>query len=479
MNNGLDFKDLISRYSGPMNALSREAQIERSTLYKFMDGSRVPSEAQAHRLLRALGQTPGQTAVLMERYAAACGTPETVLHAAWYRMIVELHLAPGPRAVGDDHPLPDATAFGPMNLSLTGEGDVARTLTRLLARYFANDDAGPLMLSPRMNSVLSTTLRRSFRARGCPLRSVWQRVTFSQGEITPTSLAEDIHTMNRAVPMLFLDKVQYAAAMTRLPDPTPAGLLPVFVLLPEAALFTNAAGDRGLCLADPEQVALLRAEYERSFRAAEPLLSMAGETHSYDESMQLYEKLITPPATCCTLRSQPPLSMYLDMDMALRAAGTTTPLTPEVLNAMLQYLTNWITLRPGAYFTEQGVLDFVQTGRLCDVPAAFYNPLPPEDRRELLCRLREHCADGRQTLRLLDPTAFAPPPETLLTVFRGRGAVLCRRLNAEAAACREFLMTDEPLTESLWQYLSRLGETDLVRTQQYTLDFIDSCIRML
>ena len=48
-------KILVDRYPGTMAELARQAQIDRSSLYKIMDGKRMPNRAQLQRLIHALG----------------------------------------------------------------------------------------------------------------------------------------------------------------------------------------------------------------------------------------------------------------------------------------------------------------------------------------------------------------------------------------------------------------------------------------
>ena len=45
--------------------------------------------------------------------------------------------------------------------------------------------------------------------------------------------------------------------------------------------------------------------------------------------------------------------------------------------------------------------------------------------------------------------------------------------------CREYLMQDPILTEALLTYLDDGHASDWLRSQKYTLDFIDYCLRLL
>ena len=45
--------------------------------------------------------------------------------------------------------------------------------------------------------------------------------------------------------------------------------------------------------------------------------------------------------------------------------------------------------------------------------------------------------------------------------------------------CREYLMEDPQMTEAVLNYLEEGKTGDRVRSQKYTVDFIDYCLRLL
>ena len=61
-------KILVERYPGTMAELARQAQIDRSSLYKIMDGKRMPNRAQLQRLIHALGLNARQAEHLTTQY---------------------------------------------------------------------------------------------------------------------------------------------------------------------------------------------------------------------------------------------------------------------------------------------------------------------------------------------------------------------------------------------------------------------------
>ena len=67
-----------------------------------------------------------------------------------------------------------------------------------------------------------------------------------------------------------------------------------------------------------------------------------------------------------------------------------------------------------------------------------------------------------------------------VNVFQGRGVVFCQAIREpDEQYCREYLMQDPILTEALLTYLDDSHASDWLRSQKYTLDFIDYCLRLL
>jgi len=80
----------------------------------------------------------------------------------------------------------------------------------------------------------------------------------------------------------------------------------------------------------------------------------------------------------------------------------------------------------------------------------------------------------------VDSAQLAPTPSMSVNVFQGRGVVFCQAIREpDGQYCREYLMQDPILTEALLAYLDDGHASDWLRSQKYTLDFIDYCLRLL
>lgn len=170
--------------------------------------------------------------------------------------------------------------------------------------------------------------------------------------------------------------------------------------------------------------------------------------------------------------------LFADEKMALQLVRPGAAL--QSLPALLEHLQMWSAQAPDLYFCEEGLLQFVRTGKMFDIPPDLCDAPDIPTRRELLLRLRRAAESDRRTLRIVDSAQLAPTPSMSVNVFQGRGVVFCQAIREpDGQYCREYLMQDPILTESLLAYLDDGHASDWLRSQKYTLDFIDYCLRLL
>lgn len=153
----------------------------------------------------------------------------------------------------------------------------------------------------------------------------------------------------------------------------------------------------------------------------------------------------------------------------------------EVRRTVLQYLEKWKKRRLDVIFSEEGLLDFVRTGRLGGLPEGLYLPLSPALRRKLLLRLREEVQRDEPMLCMADPERQPMVPGLHLVILEGGGVALCQTIaNTLNAPCRREYLVEQPLlTRSMQQYIYWLRADGRLRSKKYTVDFIDSCLQML
>ena len=290
-----------------------------------------------------------------------------------------------------------------------------------------------------------------------------------------------MRTVSRALPFLVLRSMQYEARLSCAPSagPLPGLLMPVYVLFPDVVVFMDLNLQKCICLTEPSVVQCLRMEFSRQYLEAPVIFSLASDAHSFEQAMAFGNQLLDNETEACYMRAQPPVSKFIDMEMIGRYAPQALAAL-ETMPGLADYMQAWLTAPYEFYFSEDGLMDFVRTGRIVDVDASLTGPLPPEARRELLLRMRTACENNTAVLRIVSAEAFPLDPHITVTAFRGRSVVFCTLSDdPQEGFCREYTLRDAMLANRLADYMSNLKDSSLVCTQRYTLEYIDFCLRLL
>ena len=473
-------KILVTRYPGTMAELARKASIDRSTLYKIVNGQRTPREFQLEHLADALELSDDQRSALLQQYKQRSRGTDPRLRAELHHLLeVSFRVEDFTHREG----IVSNEAAGQLRCSeqyIEGSRAVAAAVASLVANHILSGDTRPLLLSPFTNPTLDHVLLERFSAAdGAPV-TLAQLLIFAENRDIPGERVSDVSALTRTLPFLFLPKLNYEARVVRsvMTEPSPGTLMPVYLLLPEAAVMMDRQGQKAYIITDRRAVENLRLAFSRKYLNAASVLKLATEAHDLSESMALYSDLFSEKRRCSMIRYQPPFTLFVDEKTAMQFVRPDA--AQQSLPALLEYLRAWSTQAPDLYFCEEGLLQLVRTGKLFDVPPGLCDAPDIPTRRELLLRLRRAAESDRRTLRIVDSAQLALTPSMSVNVFQGRGVVFCQAIQEpEELYCREYLMQDPALTEALLAYLDDGHASDWVRSQKYTLDFIDYCLRLL
>lgn len=478
-------KILMGRYPGTMTELSVQTAIDRSSLYRIRDGKRMPNRAQLQRLIHALGMSPRQAEHLTGQYdELRSGVQSLRTDEALYELLqaalrahdhlMDDRVAPVPRSNADLE-----TAF--TTRCSQGYKDVTQQLYLLLIRYLRSDEKRPLMLSPFVGEqTLSSILIGAFSAEAA-VKPVWHLLRFVANSEMQENFISNVRTVSRTLPFLALRTMRYEARFSRSPfaGPLPGILLPMYVLFPDAAVMLDFNLQKSVCLTEPSVVQCLRMEFSRQYLEAPVLFSMESDVRSFMQAVQAGARALDQTTETYYMRAQPPVSKFIDTGMIERYA-------PQALKTLgsepglAEYLQTWLTTPYEFYFSEDGLMDFVHSGRMTDIDAALTGTLPPAARRELLLRMRTACENETAVLRIVDAEAFPLDPHITVEVCKGCCIKICVLSDDPSEGfCREYTIQDAALADRMADYMASLKDTSLVRTRKYTVEYIDFCLGML
>ena len=100
-------KIFVTRYPGTMAELARKASIDRSTLYKIVNGQRTPREFQLEHLADALELSEEEKSALLLQYKQRGRGPDPRLRAELHHLLevsFRVRISPTARALSPTKP---------------------------------------------------------------------------------------------------------------------------------------------------------------------------------------------------------------------------------------------------------------------------------------------------------------------------------------------------------------------------------------
>lgn len=423
-------RECISGYNHSFAELARRTQIDRSTLYKIQNGQRLPTQEQLLRLLAELKISPAVNRRIMDQYGSLR------MDAGQLALYHQLHAVLQP-LLGISTFTPPRYEFSVQPCGsdievLDTPAALQARLAELMQAFLASETDKPLMLSPYLPDSLLHPLACGLAADGGAARAhaVWHLCCAPGQGAEPQQAYLDL--LRTLLPLVFSSPVQYQARLCYTAAPAAGALFSAYLLFPQAALLLYADNRRGLCLRG-EAAESLRRQFSRQFLAA-----------------QIPHFLQIDAAPMADTTRGGALHLQYAAPSAAQAQGT-------------------------CYFSEDGLMLFTHTGRY--LGCTEDSCLPPAARRTALQQLRKHCFDEQSPALLCDEQFLSLRPGVHLSTQPDGVCLTCRLPQGDA--CRTAALQEPILAELFNGYFAYLKNCGMVRSAQYTAEFIDCCLRQL
>ena len=148
----------VTRYPGTMAELARRTAIDRSTLYKIINGQRTPRQEQ----LEALALNDEQKDTLLLQYKQRGRSTDPRIRTELHKLLTTACTVQ--ESIRHEGVAPN-TAFPEISCTdryVEGPRAVGALAGALIARHLASGDTRPLLLSPFTNPVLDNALIERF-----------------------------------------------------------------------------------------------------------------------------------------------------------------------------------------------------------------------------------------------------------------------------------------------------------------------------
>lgn len=414
------FSDVLNRFKEEKNIkiqpLARYCEIERSTIYKFINGKRLPGNISVVKKIAQFMQlTPSETHTLTNAWKVSHIGSE----AYFSQKSVEDFICQFPDKPTDPMPALDSSISLP-------EIPSDNTFVVLSSQQYVNNCVRQMILNEtgKTSGKIGLFLQPDYSFLFQLLASLNPSGTLQIDHIfsLPGHIAFNSH--HQLYNLEYLKEIfpiyangldyntLYFYNSTKASVYSPS-IMPCLILTSDAAVMCTADHQNGLYYQDKKTLQMLWRIFEKNKEQCQPLFkpilispeNYLSVFHSIDDAKDDSNKKIIgiQPEACLT----PFITGALLRDafnQELPQANIMIPMIEEIFLKNRERVKNGNFL---IYFTEAGIKHFAKTGLIEEFPDSFYHPLTPEQRLILLEEIKSCCQHDYYRL-LKGPLQYLP-----------------------------------------------------------------------
>lgn len=467
------FRESLDKRKLTIYRLSKELQIDRSTLYQVQNGGRLPTAQVFRRMASYLNLSSREEKQWLEAWKRERLGPNHYYLRRKVEVCVRMLDKYTYERTAADEPFVWEEQIT-QTVCAEGKSKAAILLKKLLRAYLLSGDLAILDVHlplPFFSRCCTGIPWMAGKRSGICVRQLLPLKGQEQEDAVPA-----LEALDGVFGIFFLPRegLEYTPYFYYGEEARESGsLFPYYVVMNGGLFLLSTDQERAMYLPDPQAAAAYRTQFEKALRWASPLFrcyhspvlamddTFGGTQEEKDASVHFFH--------------QPCLMMYLDPGIVQRALCPGYPDRERIAELAMRYYVEQPVYGQGYYnfFTKKGVAAFLRDGRMREFPESLVKPLLPEDRRMLIRRLRDsarcggnvHCIDGR----LIDV-----PEQVLIDVCFGR-QILFSRSNPDTL--RYLSISERGLVRSFLEYFRALPTMPGVSDSRESAEILDSLLK--
>lgn len=475
-------RHLITSRGLNVSDTARIVRVERSTLSRAVNGTRLPKWSIISQLSDCLQLTPEEARKLRALYnEAAMGENAYRIRERVKNLILSLCSPTG----FSGNPSPSdgksaAVSFGSTRDTFPSNGftiGAANVQTAISAAIHEEEQIGGnniLMLMPPDNKVLLDWLTNECRAVGGIMieHLVYYVVT---GDDDGTDVLNGLDILEFALNMMLADGGNYHPFFLYSDSVNTADALPNLIVTSKRLLRISRDYTRAEVSSNHEAIQYYRFHIQQLKAFCRPFIKFQFDPM---EMMQDYSKVNTGVA-CQTIMNHPCTGQYITEEIIQTSLLENLPDRDVICKMAIQYFSGMAASfsKNTSFFTKSGIRDFLKTGVINDVPREIYHPLSMKYRREIIEHLIDDIRSGRASAWLIDETILSIPPNlTIGTSEYPVGVFFSNQIAELNIPYFSIIVTERSIAQALYDFMMYLPTSNFVHDQQETLAVLQQCL---
>ena len=475
-----EFSDLLSLLikSRDVNvsALTGYCELDRSTMYKLINGKRAPSSReQVQKIAEFINLNPLETKELMTAYLITKTGSEV-----YYRRqnVVKFIL--------DFQEIQRISSFHSIDVSqfrlslaaddqntypLTSQLQTSSVIHKILRQATARPD-GIIRVIAQPEHLESLNIAAALPHSATSLRFHHILCITNSRSLIRSQNDYNLQCLKRIIPFYgtnydYQPYYYYDDVNSHFNN---MNFMPCVFLTETAAVVCTSDLKSGILFTRRDLVDLLQKRFEDLKKIATPL------TISFSSVLDVHLKnlpmFLTETSHIYGLSAEPCLLPLLTGDMLERYVVKDLPNRQSLILMLKKYLDSVSSSNLHNYFSKEGILSFMETGKLHECPKDLYTPLSMPDRIYLLKKYREQLLSGKK-FRLFGEVLDKFPSNLHLYTSMGYGYMVFSDCGGHLLY---LVLKEQNLLTAFYDFSHSLKECSMICSQEETADFLQNII---
>ena len=246
--------------------------------------------------------------------------------------------------------------------------------------------------------------------------------------------------------------------------------MPCVFLSQKSAVLCSSSLKEGIFFSAPDMISLLQNRFNTLRKSVQPLISsfpssLATHLRNFPETMASVKSAFS-------LSAEPCLMPCITADLLRKYLKGSPDSRPKLIAAVTAYISAFSKIDVKSCFTREGARAFLETGRLHEVPRELYSPLEYPDRILLLKQLRHYLSMGYE-IRLLNTPLDRFPLHLHLFSSSDLGYIL---FEDGVNGLNYLVLKEQNLLNAFYDFSAALEKGDLLCSAEETDTFLKELI---
>lgn len=249
-------------------------------------------------------------------------------------------------------------------------------------------------------------------------------------------------------------------------------IFPCMFITGKSAILCSSDLKEGVLFTDEKIVELLKNRFNEILKDTNPLTQEFATGLNFH--LKNFSAIYTSAQDVYGISAEACVIPFFTPDLVEKYMARDYPDRPAMVNELNEYIRTFASTNLHIYFTRNGILNFLMTGYIREIPNSIYMPpIEMADRIRLLRKLSEQVVKGKWDIRLMKGAIDKFPLPLHLTITSNYGYMMFSRHNQGLVY---IMLKEQTILNAFHDFACSLEENEMLCTPEETLDFLQAVI---